>query len=61
MIKITTNITTILLLISSILYSKQSNDFKEKMDNYTQKTKMQWEFNPLKNYETDRQQQILAR
>ena len=54
MIKITTNITTILLLISSILYSKQSNDFKEKMDNYTQKTKMQWEFNPLKNYETDR-------
>lgn len=24
------------------------------MDNYTKKVKMEWEFNPLKNYETDR-------
>ena len=44
----------VILLLNSIIYSQENNTFKDKMDNYTQKVKMKWEFNPLKNYETDR-------
>ncbi|PCG20270.1 hypothetical protein [Brachyspira sp. G79] len=44
----------LILLLNTIIYSQQSNTLKDKMDNYTQKIKMEWEFNPLKNYETDR-------
>ena len=44
----------VMLLLNSIIYSQESNTFKDKMDNYTKKVKMKWEFNPLKNYETDR-------
>ncbi|WP_300711904.1 hypothetical protein [uncultured Brachyspira sp.] len=38
-----------------MIYSQETNNtLKTKMDNYTKKTKMKWEFNPLRNYETDR-------
>ncbi|WP_304331347.1 hypothetical protein [Brachyspira innocens] len=53
MIKIIFTISA-LLLLNTAIYSQKSNTLKDKMDNYTQKVKMKWEFNPLKNYETDR-------
>ncbi|WP_300758929.1 hypothetical protein [uncultured Brachyspira sp.] len=53
MIKIIFTISAILLLNTAV-YSQESNTLKDNMDNYTQKVKMKWEFNPLKNYETDR-------
>ena len=46
----------ILILYSITVYSQDTNNntLKEKMDNYTETVKTQWEFNPLKNYKTDR-------
>ncbi|WP_157154360.1 hypothetical protein [Brachyspira murdochii] len=44
----------VILSLNAIIYSQESNTLENKMNNYTQKVKMKWEFNPLKNYETDR-------
>ena len=44
-----------LLFINAPLYSQSSNiSFKDKMDNYTERVKMQWSYNPFRNYATDR-------
>ena len=54
MIKTILTITIILISFTTIIHAEETNSLNVKMDNYTQKLKMKWEFNPLKNYETDR-------
>ena len=44
----------IIILLKYSCYANKKDLFRERMDNYTKKVKLQWEFNPLKNYETDR-------
>ena len=54
--KIVLKIIAIFVSFNIVIYGQETNNssLKEKMDNYDEKVKTQWEFNPLKNYKTDR-------
>lgn len=45
-----------IILLSSLLYSQNSNDnsLENKMNNYKEKLSVQWKYNPLRVYETDK-------
>ncbi len=45
-----------IILLSSLLYSQNSNDnsLENKMNNYKDKISVQWKYNPLRIYETDK-------
>lgn len=44
-----------LFFINLSLYCKEiDNSIKDRMDNYTEKVKTKWEYNPFRNYATDR-------
>lgn len=45
----------LLFFINTSLYSQATNNsLKNRMDDYAERVKMQWEYNPFKNYATDR-------
>ena len=45
----------LLFSINLFLYCDETNgSLKDKMDNYEEKVKTKWEYNPFKNYATDR-------
>lgn len=47
--------TIIILFILSIhIYAQETNSIKFKMDTYETNTKLKWNYNPFKNYDTDR-------
>ena len=48
------NILLLFFMSLSLFCQETNNSLKYKMDNYEEKVKTKWEYNPFKNYATDR-------
>lgn len=44
----------IIFILSMHIYAQETNSIKLKMDTYETNTKLKWNYNPFKNYDTDR-------
>ena len=49
-----TYITVLLIIISNLIYSQNNESLENKMNNYIEKVKLDWKYNPLRTYETDK-------
>ena len=44
----------LLIIISNLIYSQNNDSLENKMNNYIEKVKLNWKYNPLRTYETDK-------